>query len=159
VTTREIDEATLLAALELNNAHAVDLSFQTEAAFRRLLSVAFYARWTEHQEALLIALDQDAATDSENFLWFRARHARFVYVDRVVVRPEHRGEGHARALYEELFALARAAGHGRIVCEVNQVPPNPASDAFHARFGFRAVGSAALSGAPKVVRYLMREPL
>jgi predicted GNAT superfamily acetyltransferase len=159
VTTREIDDPTLLAALELNNAHAIDLSFQTEAAFRRLLSVAFYRRWTAQQEAFLIALDQDAASGSENFLWFRARHARFVYVDRVVVRPEHRGKGHGRDLYEDLFALARAAGHDRVVCEVNQVPPNPASDAFHARFGFRAVGGAALLGAPKVVRYLMRAPL
>ncbi|MBS2031397.1 MAG: GNAT family N-acetyltransferase [Deltaproteobacteria bacterium] len=154
VSTRPIDAATLPDALALNNAHAIELSLQTSESFARLVERAFFARWTAHCEALLIAFDEAAPYENENFLWFRARHSRFVYVDRVVVRPEHRGRGLARALYAELFARARAAGKVRVVCEVNSEPPNPASDAFHAALGFREVGSAKLQNADKRVTYL-----
>jgi predicted GNAT superfamily acetyltransferase len=39
---------------------------------------------------------------------------------------------------------------------VNTEPPNPASDAFHARLGFVEVGRAVLPGGAKAVRYLRR---
>lgn len=149
-----IDAATLADALALNNAHATELSWHDAASFRRLLDAAFYARWAADRAAFLIAFDQDAAYGSENFLWFRRNYARFVYVDRVVVRPDRRREGHAGALYRDLFARAAAACHASIVCEVNRVPPNPASDAFHAAFGFVPVGSATLAAGDKAVRYL-----
>jgi predicted GNAT superfamily acetyltransferase len=71
-----------------------------------------------------------------------------------VVAPQAGGRGHARRLYGELTARARAAAQPRIVCEVNAVPPNPASDPFHAAFGFEPVGSAPLPGGDKIVRYL-----
>jgi predicted GNAT superfamily acetyltransferase len=145
---------TLPAALALNNAHAVELSLQDEASFAHLVKEAFFARWAAPDAAFLIAFDQDADYRSENFLWFKARLARFVYVDRVVVSPAFRGQGHARRLYAALFAAAFAAGHERIVCEVNSDPPNPASDAFHAALGFEEVGAAALAGKGKTVRYL-----
>jgi hypothetical protein len=107
-------------------------------------------------DAFLLAFDQDAAYDSPNFLWFRERFPRFVYVDRVVVGPAARGRGLARRLYDELFAAAAAAGHERVVCEVNLDPPNPGSDAFHARQGFAEIGAAAIHGGAKTVRYLER---
>ena len=53
-----------------------------------------------------------------------------------------------------VFERARAARHDRVVCEVNLVPPNPGSDAFHDRMGFAEVGRATLGGAGKTVRYL-----
>jgi predicted GNAT superfamily acetyltransferase len=147
-------EDRISAALELNNAHAVELSLQTEPSFRRLVRMACYARCTEAGEALLIAFDQDAPYGNENFAWWRSRAARFVYVDRVVVEPAHRRRGLARLLYEDLFGFARRMGHDRVVCEVNLSPPNPASDAFHRSLGFRFEGSANLTKAPKEVRYL-----
>jgi predicted GNAT superfamily acetyltransferase len=36
------------------------------------------------------------------------------------------------------------------------IPPNPASDAFHAALGFAEVGSARLFDGMKTVRYLAR---
>jgi hypothetical protein len=149
-----ISADTLPAALALNNAHAVELSFQTETSFARLVGHAFFARWAAPGEGFLIAFDQDGDYASENFLWFKARFDRFVYVDRVVVAQAARGRGLAKALYAELFAAARAAGHSRIVCEVNSDPPNPASDAFHAALGFVEIGAAELAGKGKAVRYL-----
>lgn len=104
--------------------------------------------------AFLIAFDQDAAYDSPNFLWLRDRLPRFAYVDRVVVAPAARGRGRARALYAGLFEQARALGLGRVLCEVNVEPPNPGSDAFHARLGFGEIGRASRNA--KTVRYLSR---
>jgi predicted GNAT superfamily acetyltransferase len=143
------------AALALNNAHAVELSWLEAPRFAELIARAFFARRIG-SAAFLLAFDQNADYDSPNFLWFRARYRRFVYVDRVVVSPEHRGRGYARQLYEDLFDQARRRGHDQIVCEVNTQPPNPASDAFHARLGFAEVGRAVLPGGAKTVRYLRR---
>jgi len=141
-------------ALALNNAHAVELSWLDAPRFDELVARAFLACRVSNV-AFLIAFDQDARYDSPNFLWFRARYSRFVYVDRVVVASGARGQGHARRLYGELFDRARAAVHDQVVCEVNLEPANPASDAFHGRLGFTEVGSAALP-AGKSVRYLRR---
>jgi uncharacterized protein len=56
----------------------------------------------------------------------------------------------------DLFRRAEALGHRRITCEVNLRPPNPVSDAFHARLGFTEVGRAMFGNGAKAVRYLMR---
>ena len=144
------------ALLALNTAFETELSPLDADRLRDLAAMAFAARRIGEAEALLIAFDQDAAYDSPNFLWFRRRFARFVYVDRIVVAAEARGRGHARRLYADLFALARGAGHDQIVCEVNAQPPNPGSDAFHAALGFRPVGAGAVPGRGKTVTYLRR---
>ena len=144
------------AALALNNAHATELSFLEPSRLAHLVRAAFLASRIGNVDALLIAFDQDADYDSPNFLWFRDRYRRFVYVDRIVVAPAHRGRSLARRLYDDLFAEVRRRGHDQIVCEVNTAPPNPASAAFHARLGFVEVGRTVLPGGAKAVRYLRR---
>ena len=60
------------------------------------------------------------------------------------------------------FRACRPRRHDRVVCEVNTIPPNPASDAFHAALGFVAVGTASVHGGSRTVRYLshtLREAL
>jgi predicted GNAT superfamily acetyltransferase len=147
------DGAGLLA---LNNAHAVELSWLEPERLAHLVAEAFVARRVGVADALLLTFDQAADYDSPNFLWFRERYDAFVYVDRVVVADGARGRGLARRLYDDLFAAARAAGHQRIVCEVNSHPPNPASDRFHAALGFVPVGTAAIHDGKKTVTYLER---
>jgi uncharacterized protein len=142
--------------LALNNAHARELSLLDAKRLAELVGRAFQSRRIGAVDAWLLAFDQDADYDSPNFLWFRLRYARFVYVDRIVVAASARGHGHARRLYEELFNEARRAGHDRVVCEVNHEPPNPESDAFHAALGFNEVGMNATNGGGKSVRYLAR---
>ncbi|MCJ2178062.1 GNAT family N-acetyltransferase [Novosphingobium album (ex Hu et al. 2023)] len=138
---------------QLNNDHAVELSWADEERLGTMIGEAFLAAHEGMEDALLIAFDQNADYDSPNFLWFRERHARFVYVDRIVTSATARGNGLGRALYAMLFEAARAAGYDRIVCEVNSDPPNPASDAFHAALGFVKVGEALLANG-KTVTYL-----
>ena len=144
------------ALLALNNAHAVELSWLEPEKLAHLVAEAFVARRVGVADALLLTFDQGADYDSVNYLWFRERYPAFVYVDRVVVADSARGRGLARALYADLFAAAKAAGHERIVCEVNSDPPNPASDAFHAALGFQVVGTAEIHGGKKTVTYLER---
>jgi uncharacterized protein len=139
--------------LALNNAHARELSWLEPDRLAHLVDTAFQASRIGG-EAFLLAFDQDADYDSWNFLWFRARHARFVYIDRVVVAPSARGRGHARRLYEVLFVKAANSGHDRVVCEVNSIPPNPVSDAFHAALGFNETGTGVSPDRAKTVRYL-----
>lgn len=144
------------AVLALNNAHAAELSWLEPERLSFLLGQAFYARRIGTLEAFIMTFDQDAVYDSPNFLWFRARYPRFVYVDRVVAAPDARGRGHARRLYTDLFVSAQRAGHTLVTCEVNSDPPNPASDAFHAALGFGEVGEASIHGGEKRVRYFAR---
>ena len=86
------------ALLALNNAHAVELSWLEPERFAAMMAMAFWARQVGTDDAFLIAMDQDAAYDSPNFLWLRARYERFVYVDRVVVADHARGRGLAQRL-------------------------------------------------------------
>ncbi|TDD71348.1 GNAT family N-acetyltransferase [Jiangella aurantiaca] len=149
----EADEASLL---QLNNDHALELSEQTADEFRELLKVAWRVRVTDDLTAMVIAFDQDTVRSSQNFDWFKERYPRFAYVDRVVVAPAARGQGLARALYEDVIAAARAEGQTMLCAEVNLDPPNPASDALHTSMGFTPVGSAELIGKGKSVRYYTR---
>jgi predicted GNAT superfamily acetyltransferase len=149
----DISEEQFDAVLALNNAHTAELSPLSEVGLRALLDSAFYARRVGDLDAFLIALDENHPTyDSPNYLWFRARKSKFIYVDRIVVAKSARGNGLARLLYADLIESVK--GHASIVCEVNLDPPNRASDAFHERLGFKQVGSAAIHGGSRTVRYL-----
>lgn len=150
---RPDDEPALLA---LNNDHAVELSELTLTGLRELFALAWRVRVTDDATAMVVALDQDSASDAENFQWFRRRYDRFAYIDRVVVAPAARGRGLARALYTDVISAAQASGHTVLCAEVNLDPPNPASDAFHLAMGFDEVGRAELTTQPKMVRYYTR---
>jgi ribosomal protein S18 acetylase RimI-like enzyme len=56
------------------------------------------------------------------------------YVHFVGVRPDRRGGGLGRDLYERFFAAAREAGRSVVRCVT--APVNEASIAFHRRLGF-----------------------
>jgi hypothetical protein len=158
ITVTEVAPATPLsnALLALNNEHARELSWLSPDRLTHLVGEALFARRVGEVDAFLLAFDRDAEYDSPNFLWFRERYERFVYVDRIVVAPAARGRGLAHLLYRELFGEATRAGYSCVVCEVNSEPPNPASDAFHASLGFAEVGSASIHDGSKTVRYLLR---
>ncbi len=151
-----LTDADIPAALALNNAHAAELSVLDADRMRALVAQAFHAEMLGPADAFIIALDQTAQYDSPNYAWVRSRYARFVYVDRLVVAPSARGRGLARQMYAALFDAAAAAGHDVVLCEVNQQPPNPASDALHAALGFRPVGTATVHGGQRTVQYLAR---
>ena len=141
--------------IALNNSHAVELSWVEKPQFENMILNASYARGVAPAKGFLIAFDHSASYDNVNFLWFRTRYENFFYVDRIVVDAAFRGQGVARALYEDLFEVARSQRQSLIVCEVNADPPNPASDIFHKRLGFKKVGESLIPSG-KRVQYLTK---
>jgi predicted GNAT superfamily acetyltransferase len=154
VTPRPLVSADYPWLLALSAANETETGHIDESWLEAMSREWFRASVVE-SHAYLISFAPGAAYASPNFLWFRERARDFVYVDRVVVAASARGQGLARLLYEDLFAAAKVSGASSIVCEVNSDPPNPGSDAFHARLGFSEVGKALL-GNGKSVRYLQR---
>src|SRR5215510_13442043 len=84
--------------LALNNEHAKELSWLDVDRLVELVGRAFLACRIGEVEAFLLAFDQDADYDSPNFLWFRQRYPRFVYVDRIAVAASARTRAGAAAL-------------------------------------------------------------
>lgn len=143
--------------LALNNDHAAELSYKTEEQFADLLDRASVVLAEPQGLALLVGFHQHCAYDNPNFDWLKARYSRFIYIDRVVVSEAARGQGLARKLYGLLEVQALRDKCERLVCEINSVPPNPQSDAFHQKLGFVPIGEQALEGRGKTVRYWAKE--
>jgi len=148
---RDIAAADLPALLALNNAEAAAVNALTLEELTAQVAIALSARMVADGTGFLVAFGAETPLQGPNHGWFVARGGRFAYVDRVVVAPEARGRGLARALYEDLAERGLP-----LACEVNLDPPNPAGQAFHARLGFRPVGEATDPRNGKRVRYLMR---
>ncbi len=143
--------------LPLNNAAVPHVNALDEAALAALLGEAAWTAAVEHEgrpAGGLIAFGPGASYASPNYRWFddrhRARNGDFLYVDRIVVDESCRGAGLGKALYGAL--RDHASGRtGLLACEVNERPANPASLAFHERFGFRIVGRQETEGGAKSV--------
>jgi predicted GNAT superfamily acetyltransferase len=77
--------------------------------------------------------------DSENYRWFHDRYGdRFYYLDRIVLEPRFRRRGLGGFVYADVEATATS--RERLALEVNLVPRNDASLAFHAGRGYAEVG-------------------
>ncbi|MGH8156882.1 MAG: GNAT family N-acetyltransferase [Rhodanobacter sp.] len=142
------------AILALNEAFVSVLSPLDHERLARLHAQAALHRVIEHAgriEAFLLALREGADYGSPNYRWFAQRHARFLYVDRIVVAAGTQARGAGTRLYRDLYALASRDAVPLITCEFDIEPPNPASERFHARLGFREVGRQQLDGGSKTV--------
>lgn len=109
----------------------------------------------EELAGFVMALQPGQEYRSENYRWFSSHYEKFVYVDRIAVSPAYKGRGIGRALYVDIerFAIEVAP---ILTCEVNVVPPNPDSMAFHTRLGFREVGQQDTEGGTKRVSLLVK---
>jgi predicted GNAT superfamily acetyltransferase len=101
--------------------------------------------------AFLLAMLSGAPYVNVNFEWFAGRHARFIYVDRVVVSAAARGLGLGSLLYEDIFRHARANAIPLVACEYYIVPPNEPSRRFHEKFGFSEQGTQWVAEGTKRV--------
>ena len=148
------------AILQLNAASVHFLSPLDAARLRHLHAQAAYHRVVDTQgavSAFLLAFREGADYDSPNYLWFGGHFPAFLYIDRVVVAGAARGRGLGIQLYEDLFAFALAQDVTRVACEFDLQPPNPVSAKFHARHGFREVGTQRLGAGSKQVSLQLRE--
>jgi hypothetical protein len=145
--------------VELNKAAIPAVNLLTESEIRKLFSQAeyFHTLWL-NQEVIgfLIALGPGAIYNSPNYRWFELHYDQFLYIDRIVIDPNHQGLGYGRMFYDN---LRESAGHQfpKITCEVNLRPKNETSLRFHQRYGFRQVGTQATEGGAKQVSLMVYE--
>jgi len=101
--------------------------------------------------AFLLAMKDGVPYQNDNYEWFSSRYQKFLYIDRVVVAEEFQGSGIGTQLYQDIFSYARQEEIPILTCEINAVPPNDVSAAFHARLGFSEVGSQWICEGQKKV--------
>lgn len=142
------------AILRLNIAEVQQTSPMDRERLHLLVSMSAYCKVVtvdRQVAAFLIALRDGAPYENDNYRWFAARFPVFLYVDRIVVDSQFSGRRIGSRLYEDMFAFARAQGIRTITCEYNIEPPNPASRAFHDKFGFKELGTQWVAGGTKRV--------
>ena len=153
-TVRDAGRADYPRIVELNAAEVTQTSAMDAERVAELASLASVFRVAlvgGTVAAFVLAMRERQPYRNDNYAWFAARYARFLYVDRIVVACAYAGRGLGTRLYEDLFATVRAADVELVTCEYNIEPPNPASAKFHARFGFREVGRQTVAGGSKLV--------
>lgn len=145
------------AAILRNNAHYVHwLSPLSEQELDDLLRVSDYARQLQGGEAVLIGYSGMGDYRHKHVDWLGDRLTNFFYIDRIIIGEEMQQQGAGRTLYDDVAHYARQQGHAALACEVNSVPDNPASHAFHITLGFVPVGDAEDPDG-KAVRYYVRK--
>lgn len=140
---RDADPGDLAALHVLNQSEIPHVGDVDAARMAHLVDQARTLRVMEDAGELagfIICLDHQADYDSLNYLWFKARFERFLYVDRIVVASAFRRQGVASKLYDAVIAFGRSQYLPVLALEYNIEPPNPVSAAFHAAYGFREVG-------------------
>ena len=88
---------------------------------------------------------------SGEFKWFRERGDDFVYIDRIAVSPWFRKRGIAARLYADIEKYARSLDAKRLTLEVNVMPRNDVSLAFHQRMGFTSLDERDTDYGTRVV--------
>ena len=142
IIVRDVREHELDSVLALNNAAGPGILPMDAARLRWFWQNANYFRVAEKDGLLagfLIALDQDAKHSSSNFQWFQQRHARFLYVDRIVIASTRRGVGVGRVFYGDVQSYAEVRVPS-LAAEVFLDSASHPALLFHGSFGFREVG-------------------
>lgn len=151
---RDVERSDFAAILALNDESVHFLSPLGAERLEALHRSAAYHKVVEIDgeiAAFLLAFREGAPYDSPNYLWFVERYPHFLYIDRIVVAPSHRGGGFGAMLYEDIAAFAARTGAPWLACEFDIEPPNPGSMRFHERMGFREVGTQTIGGGKKRV--------
>ena len=146
--------------VELNEREVQQTSPMDLERLRELAQLSSYHTVAEvdgRVAAFLLALREGAPYLNDNYAWFAARFPRFVYVDRIVVGAEFAGLKIGSRLYQDLFDYARSQGIKAITCEYNIEPPNPGSQKFHDKFGFKELGRQWVGHGTKLVSLQVAE--
>src|SRR5690625_4912188 len=139
---RDVREHDLDAVLALNNAAEGGISPMDGEELRHFFHMADYFRVAEvdgHLAGFLIALRERADHPGHNFLWFKQRYERFVYIDRIVVANAYRRHGLGRVFYSDVQSFAEPRVP-MLACAVFLEPRDDVAVLFHGTYGFHEVG-------------------
>ncbi len=153
---RAVTPADHAALLALNEDSVLELSPLDEQRLRYILALAHRSLLVERDGetlAFAIAIASGTEYDSRNYARLRELFERFLYLDRIAVAAGARREGLGAMLYDAIEEDART--FGRMVLDVNVVPPNEPSLAFHAARGYQPLEQ--LEHAEKTVVLMSKE--
>ena len=153
---RRLQAADHAAVLRINDASVPAVARLDADELRRLAAIGELHRVAidERQAVVgyMLAFASDEPYDGSEFRHFKARLSQpFLYLDQVAVGESGRRQGFGVALYESLADEARARQCTLLCCEVNVIPPNPGSMAFHLRLGFKQYDALAVDDGRSVV--------
>jgi predicted GNAT superfamily acetyltransferase len=160
IVVRDVREHELDSILALNNAAGPAILPLDAARLRWFFDTAEYFRVAVRDGTLsgfLVAFGSGSGHDSSNFRWFRDRHGRFLYIDRIVVASRRRGGGLGRALYADVQSYAELR-YPLLACEVFVEHDSDPARVFHGSFGFHEVGQHVMpagAGVPEDIRASM----
>ncbi len=140
-TLRPLDDADIPHVLDLNARNVVMLAPMDEPRLHELREQADLFHVVEVDggfAGFVVTFRPGTAYDSDNYRWFAERHERFYYLDRIVLHEDYRRRGLGGFVYNEVERVA--APYGRLALEVNLVPRNDPSLAFHDARGYVEVG-------------------
>ena len=138
---------------ELNEVFVAVTSPMDARRFLELFDLCSYCLVVDDGERLLgfvIAMRNEAPYDNGNYQWFETRLRDMVYVDRIVLAEDARGQGLGHQLYDELSAMALADGCKVMTAEMDIDPPNAHSVHFHRMLGFAEIGQRTLDIGKRV---------
>ena len=150
ISIRPAQSRDMAFILALNETNVEVLSPMDEARFTYFMEVSDLFQVAEvdgKPAAFLIALREGVGDyTSENYIWFSKQYERFLYVDRIVIDDAFRGLGLGRRLYYGVFDRAVFCGVDTVTAEIDTVPYNETSLAFHKAMGFEEVGEQLIRG-------------
>ena len=88
----------------------------------------------------IILMRENQSYDSLNYEFFNSQGFPFLYVDRIAIKEGHRRKGLGHMIYSKTIEIAKELNLPTC-CEVNTLPKNEPSLAFHDSFGFEDVGT------------------
>lgn len=106
--------------------------------------------------ATFVGMREGSDYASPNYRWFSERYDDFLYVDRIALVSEARGQGWGPALYALFESMAVDRGVPVMAAEVNTVPRNDRSLRFHDIAGFVEVGRCQPYGGDEEVAMLVK---
>ena len=154
---RPIRDTDIADVLALNLRNVVNLAPMDEARLHELAAMADRFDVVDVEGAFagfVVTFGPGTAYDSPNYHWFTARHDRFYYLDRIVLHEDFRRRGLGGFVYDEMERVA--APYRRLSLEVNLLPRNDVSLAFHEARGYKEVGRL---GDDEHLVALMEKPL
>ena len=154
---RPLRDTDVTDVLGLNQANVTALAPMDEARLHELRGLADRFDVVDVDgvfAGFVVTFASGTSYDSENYRWFSERHRQFYYLDRIVLADDFRRRGLGGFVYDEVERVA--APYGRLSLEVNLVPRNDASLAFHDRRGYVEVGRL---GDEEHLVSLMEKPL
>jgi uncharacterized protein len=159
ITIRDVRVNELDSVLALNNAAGTTILPLDRAQLIALAEQAAYFRVAlvdEQIAGFLIALREDAAYGSTNFLWFREHYPHFLYIDRIVIARPSRGLGLGRIFYADVTSYAEVRVP-LLACEVFLEPRDDVSVLFHGTYGFQEVGQQMMGHVNRRVALLAKD--